>query len=238
MKQLIEKYKDVNFTVENYAVDITWAAKLWKKTYKDFPEFHAAIIAPARTASYDEFGEDMLKEWNDIPDITISEAFSEKNVEIRRLCFKAIGVIELFKALDPELIHKDRIFYDNIITDSIGVQTKIATVDVYELYKIDGNKLFPEETSEWRTDRATIYAVRCWCTTTKREYWIYVPRIVGEKNNALEAIAWTIRLEHTNPQYLHRQGDVIVTKLSDKSEPCSPRHLSAEEYVNLLKSAS
>ena len=238
MEQLSKKYNAVNFTVEKYAVDITWAARLWKKTYKDFPEFHAAVIAPAKSSVYDEFGEDMLAEWNDIPDITISEAFSEKNMEIRRLCFKAIGVIELFKALEPELIHKDIIDYDNIITDSIGNQSKVATGDEYELYKIDGNKLFPEEKSEWRAANATIYAVRCWCTTTKREYWIYVPRFVGEKNNAIEAIAWTIRLSHTNPKYLHRQGDVIIAKLSDKSEPCSPRNLSAEEYVKLLKSAS
>ena len=238
MEKLSKKYNAVHFTVNNQPVNVEWAARLWKKTYKDFPEFHAAIIAPARTGSYDEFGEDMLAEWNEIPDITISEAFSEKNIEIRRLCFKAIGVIELFKQLEPELVHKDRIDYDNLVTDSSGNQSKVATVDEYELYKIDGNKLFPEEKSEWRAANATIYAVRCWCTTTKREYWIYVPRFVGEKNNAIEAIAWTIRLSHTNPMYLHRQGDVIIAKLSDKSEPCSPRNLSAEEYVKLLKSAS
>ena len=238
MEQLSKKYNDVNFTVEKYAVDITWAAKIWKKTYKDFPEFHAAIIAPAKTASYDEFGEDMLKEWNDIPDITISEAFSQNNMEIRRLCFKAIGVIELFKALEPELIHSDNIGYVNLITDSVGNQTKQGTVDNYELYKIDGNKLFPEEKSEFRVKNATIYAVRCWCTTTKREYWIYVPRHIGEKNNALEAIAWTIRISHTNILYLHRQGDVVIAKLSNKSEPCAPRNLSAKEYIKLLKSAS
>ena len=158
--------------------------------------------------------------------------------DLQRLCFKAIGVIELFKALEPELVHKDRIDYDNIITDSIGNQSKVATVDEYELYKIDGNKLFPEEKSEWRVANATIYAVRCWCTTTKREYWIYVPRHIGEKNNALEAIAWTIRISHTNPLYLHRQGDVVIAKLSNQSEPCAPHSLSAEEYVKLLKSAS
>jgi len=238
MKNLIKKYDGVHFTVENYTVDVIWAAKIWKKTYKDFPEFHAAIIAPAKSSTYDEFGENMLAEWNEIPDITVTEAFSVMNIEVRRLCFKAIGVIELFKTLNPTIVHKDIIDYNNIVTDSLGNQKKVAQVDHYELYKIDGNKLFPEETSLWRTDRATIYAVRCWCTTTNREYWIYVPKAIGEKNDALEAIAWTVIVAHTDVEYIYRQGDVIIAKLSEQSKSRMPHHLSKDEYVKLLKAAS
>ena len=110
--------------------------------------------------------------------------------------------------------------------------------DKYELYKIQGDKLFPEETSSWRTANATIYAVRCWCTTTGREYWIYVPRHVGEKNDAVEAIAWTAQLCIDEPEAVYRQGDIFIAKASPKSSTCSLYHLDKAQYLYLLKAQS
>jgi len=98
--------------------------------------------------------------------------------------------------------------------------------------------LFPEESSSWRTANATVYAVRCWCSTTGREYWIYVPRNIGQKGDALEAIAWTVQLTITDPEYIYRQGDVILAKYSSTSKECRPYHLTAEQYVKLLKAES
>jgi hypothetical protein len=107
--------------------------------------------------------------------------------------------------------------------------------DKYELYKIKGDKLFPEEKSEWRRANADIYAVRCWCTTTEREYWIYVPRHIGEMKDAIEAIAWTFQLNIGEPEALYRQGDIIIAEAGPKSKEVRPYHLDKATYLKLLK---
>lgn len=107
--------------------------------------------------------------------------------------------------------------------------------DKYELYKIKGDKLFPEEKSEWRRSNADIYAVRCWCTTTAREYWIYVPRNVGEMKDAIEAIAWTFQLNIGEPVALYRQGDIIIAEAGPDSKEVRPYHLDKATYLKLLK---
>lgn len=231
------KYK---FYIHNVELDLETALKIWKKTYETFPEFHKNIIAVAQSSSYDEFSEMVLKDWNDIPDITVAEAFSQKNLEVRRLYFKAIGTTKLFAELEPVLIDTDIIKNTGIRFKADGTQYAETINDKYELYKIDGDKLFPEETSEWRLDRATIYAVRCWCSTTGREYWIYVPKNIGERKNAIEAIAWTVRLEYpiSDVEAVYRQGDVVIAKVKENSVSCNPYNLTGKEYVKLLKFAS
>jgi hypothetical protein len=144
----------------------------------------------------------------------------------------------LFKDLEPELIDSDSISKPGKTYTENGEEIDTMIKDEYELYKIDGERLFPEEKLSWKTARATIYAVRCWCSTTKREYWIYVPRTVGEKNSALTAIAWTVRLEYSNIKSIYRQGDVFISELTEESEGLPPFHLSSEQYVTLLKAVS
>lgn len=238
MKTINIETKDLTFLVEGIKVDHDSALKIWKKTYKSFPEFHSAIIVPARHAQMDELGDYMLQMWDSIEDITATEAFALKNVEIRRLYFKAIGVAEMFSELEPELIHKTILDKQGLSWDEKDKEMSTPITDMYELYKIQGSKLFPEESSSWRQENATVYAVRCWCSTTKREYWIYVPKYIGEKGDALEAIAWTVQLNITNPAYIHRQGDVIIAKASPESKECTPYHLEASQYKSLLISAS
>jgi hypothetical protein len=231
------KYK---FYVQNVELDLETALKIWKKTYESYPEFYKNIIAVSNSSQYDEFGDSVVADWDNIPDISVAEAFSQKNLEVRRLFFKAIGTTKLFAELEPVLVDTNEITQTGVRfnADGTSIETKIS--DKYELYKIDGAKLFPEETSEWRLERASIYAVRCWCSTTEREYWIYVPKNIGEKNKAIEAIAWTVRLEHeiSDVTEIYRQGDVIVAKIKEDSVSCSPYHLTEEQYVKLLKFAS
>lgn len=234
----LEKYKDLEFHVEGYPTTIEIALKLWKRQYTTFSEFHKNVILPSNSQDFEDFSKEVELVWNDIEDISVTEAFSQKNIEIRRLYFKAIGTTELFKDLKPELIHTDSISKPGKTYTEDGKEVDTMIKDDYELYKIDGARLFPEEKQEWRATRATIYAVRCWCSTTKREYWIYVPRTIGEKNNALNAIAWTVRLEYSNIKSLYRQGDVFISELTEESEGVPPYHLSSEQYVTLLKAVS
>jgi hypothetical protein len=154
------------------------------------------------------------------------------------LYFKAIGVAEMFSELQPELVNAQTLEKPGLTWDEKDTPGSVLIRDEYELYKIKGSKLFPEESSSWRQENATVYAVRCWCSTTGREYWIYVPKWIGEKNDAIEAIAWTVQLTITDPVYIHRQGDVIIAKASNTSKECNPYHLNASQYKSLLISAS
>lgn len=237
-----EQFEKQDFRIEGVPVDANNALRIWKKMYGTYENFLEQMIRPADHPFMNKIGKYISKEWNSIKDITVANAFSVKNVEVRRLYFKAIGVIQLFKDLDPVLIDTKVLKKKGVRWDENNNEIPYSINDKYELYKIDGNKLYPDESSEWRRQNATIYAVRCWCSTTEREYWIYVPRDIGEKGNALDAIAWTVRISHTNPEYIIRQGDVIIAKLSKDSKRIEHswrkvydfKHLTGKEYKNLI----
>ena len=232
-----ETKSEKNYYIVNIKVDEDTALKYWKKVHKNFDNFFANVIANNAHPEMLELGEYVSEKWDSIPDVSVQQAFEEKNIEVRRLFFKAIGVSELFKELEPKLIDKQILEKEGVSWVDIE-EVPVTMRDEYELYEIQGSKLFPEEKSEWRAGNATIYAVRCWCSTTKREYWIYVPKTIGEQNDALEAIAWTVQLDITNPEYIYRQGDVILAKHSITSEECRPYHLDKEQYIKLLKAES
>ena len=82
--------------------------------------------------------------WDDIKPLTITEAFAEKNIELRRLMFSCIGIQEMFKQLEPELIDRQEIDFKNKRWDKDNQPYFENIKDVYELYNIKGEKLFPE----------------------------------------------------------------------------------------------
>ena len=232
-----ETKSEKNYYIVNIKVDEDTALKYWKKVHKNFDDFFAVVIANNAHPEMLALSKNVCDKWDSIPDVSVQQAFEEKNIEVRRLFFKAIGVSELFKELEPKLIDKQILKKEGVTWVDIE-EVPVTMRDEYELYEIQGSKLFPEEKSEWRAGNATIYAVRCWCSTTRREYWIYVPKTIGEQNDALEAIAWTVQLDITEPEYIYRQGDVILAKHSSISQGCTPYHLNKEQYVKLLKAES
>lgn len=226
------------YYVENIKVSEEVAKMYWKRLYKDYDNFYNAVIGEKAHSEMQMLGDLIKQDWDSILHLTVQKAFEEKNIEVRRLYFRAIGVAEMFQELEPTLIDKQILEKEGITWDAENNPVAAKMHDEYELYEIQGAKLFPEELSEWRAANATVFAVRCWCSTTGREYWIYIPRSVGEKGDALDAIAWTVQLNITNPEYIYRQGDVILAKHSAISQECTPYHLDAKDYVKLLKAES
>jgi hypothetical protein len=233
----MNNYKELKYTVENQpGVSFEDALVIWKTTYKSFDDFYKNVI---RFDSMQEFGDFCASLWNDIKPATAQDAFAKENLELRRLYFKAIGIEKMFQELEPTLVHEETIVFNNAVWNESDTSIDVKIIhDKYELYLIKGDKLFPEEKSDWRRANADIYAVRCWCTTTGREYWIYVPRHIGEKKDAIEAIAWTFQLNISEPKALYRQGDIILAESSESSSVVRPYHLDRETYLKLLKSQS
>ena len=234
-----------NFTCEGVRVPHKKALEIWKLTYKTIEDFKESVVTPG--SGLEPLGDYLEKCWKDIPEVEISDCFKEENLEIRRLYFNGFGMETLFRILEPKLLDKKSFTYvQSSWNDSMEkiVKCDFKQTDKYELYQIEGSKFFTEDELEknksysYTIDKETVYAVRCWCTTTGREYWIYVPSRIGEKKNALEAIAWTVQLNITDPKYIIRQGDVIIAKKSEKSKQCNPYHLTAEQYTKLLFEAS
>lgn len=216
--------------------DLTTALRLWKTFYKDFTEFAKdSFLKNGGTSlvviEFEDFVYDM---WNDIKPVTLEEAFKEPNIEKRRVYFNCIGVERLFKELEPTLIDRQEVTKKRTKWDDNNDPVEYEFNDVYELYSIDAKKLFKVERNSLSRS-GSVYAVRCWCTTTNREYWIYVPSWVGQKNDALEAIAWTIRIDTDDVERIYRQGDIIVVKKTGDGK-CRPYHLDKQMYLNLMYS--
>jgi len=246
MKQF--DFKTASYTVSGMPnMTLDHAMRLWKTKFPSYEHFRRAVI---KSESLKDFGEFIQEMWDAITPISAKEAFEQKNAEVRRLYFDCIGVVELFKAANPKLLDKQVIKKKRMRWDENNDPYEYDFEDVYELYSIDPNELYKDtddpNVSRWRA-RSMYIAVRCWCTSTQREYWIYVPEDQALKNgyrtwdtekeyDAVKAIAWTIRIDIKNPERIYRQGDIIIAKEGPNSTNTTPYHLTKEQYLSLMYS--
>jgi len=242
-------FKNLTFSVcgrDGYKFDS--AVRHWRSKFETIKHFKRDVITHPSLEPLYSFMEEF---WDSIEPLKVEEALSMTNTEDRRIAFDCIGVAKLFKQLEPELLDSQTIKKKRMRWDDKNDPYTYEFEDVYELYKIDGEKLFTSR-NEWNKPNP-VYAVRCWCTTTAREYWIYVPREAalgsrwwGEnedtKPDAIRSIAWTIRIDVPVDciDKIYRQGDIIVVKMVDSANPTSSidnsYHLSKEQYLSLMYS--
>lgn len=239
-------YSKQDYIVNNRSGwDLTTALRLWKTKYQDdYRDFQKEVIVHESLKDFDQFVQEC---WDRIEPVTVEDALKIVNTEERRTYFDAIGIEKLFKSLEPELLDRQVLKKSRTRWDDEFNEYTYEFEDVYELYKIDGVKMY--DLDRWGNKPSPIFAVRCWCTTTNREYWLYVPREAAlgtnwwhrEANNehepdAIRAIAWTVRVSITDPEKIYRQGDIIVVKESSTSVETNPYHLTKEQYLSLMTS--
>ena len=229
-------------------ISLDEAVRLWVTKYPSFEHFNRAVIK-GKSSALKDFGDFMEEIWDSVEKITAGEAFKQKNAEMRRIYFDAIGVVELFKSVEPKLLDKKVIKKKRTRWDNNNDPYEYLFEDVYELYAVDPAKLY-EGTDQQRSffgGNRMYIAVRCWCTTTNREYWIYVPEEAALKDgyrvwsdhkhyDVIKAIAWTIRIDIKNPERIYRQGDIIVAKEGKDSTKVDPYHIDANDYLSLMYS--
>lgn len=222
--------------------DMNTAFRLWKTKYDDFKDFQREVTNHPALKDLENYVHEI---WNEILPFTVQDAFKVSNLEERRIYFDCIGVNKLFAQLQPELKDKKTIKKKRQRWDDKNDKYEYEFEDIYELYELDGTKLYGVD--RWGQAPNNIFAVRCWCTTTNREYWLYVSpeAATGDawyrpgrnaKWDAIRAIAWTIRIDITNPERIYRQGDIVVAKMSKTSETVRPYHLTADQYLKLMYS--
>lgn len=240
------KFEKYTYTVNNRRdFTLTEALRLWRTKYNDIKDFDKEVITHENMYPFRDFVHEM---WDSIVPVTVQEALAIKNTEIRRTYFNCIGVETLFKQLTPILRDRQVIKKKRARWDEKNDQYEYEFEDIYELYEIEGEKLY--DTDRWGRAANPVYAVRCWCTTTNREYWIYVNEeaATGRNSqlwenrdkppvyNAINAIAWTIRIDVKNPERIYRQGDIVVVKVKDNAKKVVPYHLNKDQYLQLMYS--
>ncbi len=227
-----------------------------------YPEWEV-FIRETRPVEDEELA--LMKEsWDEVKPIDIQEALGERNIEKRKALFSCIGPEKLFREMEPELLDTQTLKKTRKSWGEKNEEIMKDFDDTYELYRIPRKKLFPDVSNAANTVAFTsiddVYAVRCWCTTTGREYWIFVsPEAAGikrgshvvngqivtepNKHDAVAAIAWTFRVgykaEHI--EAIYRQGDCLVVKTTPEAklmDDWSWYHLDKQTYIDKLVAES
>lgn len=143
--------------------------------------------------------------YEQVTPLTVKEAISLPNSEQRAVALKNFSIEEIVESLKAVLVDKQTVKKSHIRWDENLRPYKHEFEDTYELYKIDTNTLGIQSRWAWQSD-FEIYFVKCNCTSTNRQYYLYVPMEIGQNKDAIEAIAWTMRFGNqplTKEQYLN-----------------------------------
>lgn len=141
----------------------------------------------------------VMELYDTVEPISVSEALRLGNAEQRMVALRSIDLHEIKDEMNAELINTQTIKKKQIRWDAQLKPREHIFEDTYELYKISPKKI------GITTSISGIYFVRCKCTTTDRIYFLYVAPEIGEKGDAVAAIAWTMRINGTplsKKQYL------------------------------------
>jgi hypothetical protein len=161
-----------------------------------------------------------------------TEAFEIANDALRALVFDSINISEMIENLGHERLSVKGIPVKRKQYSPGGEYIGDKEYDnIYEVHKVDGTKLNVQD---------PLYAVKCWCTSTNKEHWIWIEE--QYKDDPLEAIASTFRF-HKNViphiKEIKRQGDIMIVEMKEKVDPIGEIvPLTAEQYFGLLTAES
>ncbi len=189
--------------------------------------------------------------WNDIEPVSFKEIAEIRNLEQRRVAFLSYGLDRMVKEVKPVLMNSRTLNKTTTWVSQTGELVTKKFKDTYELYKVEG-KHFGDNGNSWQKPQ-DCYFVKCKDTSTDREYLIWVDLqsvyrtnnesswdFKPEKVNAIQAVAWTIQtdIEEGNIEKIVRQGDCIMIKPNNIKKRSSVRHLTEQEYKELLVAES
>lgn len=160
------------------------------------------------------------------------EAFQLKDPTFRSIVFGSIDIREMIMNMKHERVRVDgipvrhKVFAPN--GEFLGWKNKD---NIYELYSVDGEDLNIKE---------KLFVVKCWCTSTNKEHWIWVEPEYAK--DALTAIASTFRVhENVIPHIkeIKRQGDILILEMKKQVKPEGKVvPLTKEQYFGLLTAES
>lgn len=227
----------------NHAIETTAILRYLKNKFTNQQRFIAGFIEPIERqiescsnpkllASLAKVLKKFRSEYDNVKPYSYNEAFRINSEVFRSIVFGCIRVPEMIR----ELGHK------RVATAGMPVRHKQFSKSgeflgyreydvIFETHRVNGKKLGLLD---------SIYAVRCWCTSTDNEHWLWIDD--QYKNDPLEAISRTFFIhENLIPHIkeLKRQGDILLVELTSNIEPRGKMvSLNKEQYFGLLTAQS
>jgi hypothetical protein len=175
----------------------------------------------------------LLETYKSVEPFNYLEAFNIKDNNFRALVFRSVNISDMINNLGAVRYKTDGIKLNLKTYDIFGNENGTIEQDnIYEVYEVDGTKLNIEE---------KLYVVKCWCTTTNKEHWLWIES--EYKDDPLSAIASTFRVHENvvdNIRSIKRQGDILILEMKDeKIVPTGDIvSLTKEQYFQLLEAQS
>ena len=148
-----------------------------------------------------------------------------------------IDVPEMINNLGSERISTEGI---DLVNKTYNIKTgefeDVDMTQIYELHRVNGSKLGVNQ---------DIYAIKCWCTSTDQEHWLWTESRPSGNDVALKAIASTCMVYKPmlgKIKHIIRQGDVFLFEMTEKvvlnEDKDEVVPLDKDTYFKLLKSQS
>lgn len=228
----------------NSNVDEQQIAKYLKGVYREnkprfksrFSDFFRAQFKAFDIEEHSYLIDNIEYAWDLVNPFTYKEAFQIANQDFRALVFSSINVREMIQELGVERVKTEGQELINKKWNPIReVFEEVPYTVVYELHHVNGEKLGLNQDVK-------LPVIKCWCTTTEEEHWLWVDNNSFKNNSPLEAISSTCviyKSMHGKIKHIIRQGDVFLFEMSEDVTPTETEEtmsLSMNEYFSLLKS--
>lgn len=157
------------------------------------------------------------------------EAFEIQHREFQALVFGSINVPEMISNLGSERIATEGIPVKHRKYKEDYSYEMIEYTCIYELHKINIKELTQ------RDDHA--FAIKCWCTSTDKEHWLWVDEKAAAKGIKEAVASMCVVYKNLIPYIKHikRQGDVFLFELTQEVFPQGELvSLTADQYFGWL----
>lgn len=175
---------------------------------------------------------DVLEDYRMVEPFSYVEAFKLEDNALRFKVFGSISIRDMIESLGAKRIKTEGHPGKNKVYSPSGEFLREDPIDnIYEMYEVNGEGL---------NLRENIYCVKCWCTTTNKEHWLWVESQF--KDDVLTAVASTFRIHQNlipHIKELKRQGDILLVEMKEEVEPQGEIvPLTKEQYFGLLTAQS
>lgn len=172
--------------------------------------------------------DDLLGIFDTASPFSYKEAFEIDNTMFQAEVFGSIDIQEMMHELGAERRATEGRHLKNKIFSENGEFMGHEDYDViYEVHEVDGEKLGLSD---------KLYTLKCWCTSTNEETWIWTTEEF--KDDPLGGIANTCRAPENIIPYIKeikRQGDLYFFELTEDVEvKGEPTPIGKEKYFELL----
>jgi hypothetical protein len=239
---LIFDTKKSYFEITADECDLTRYLKLAYSNSKiDFYEKFILLFESYFKANNIEYYNDILYNiesmWDIVTPFSFEDAFNIKNDQLRIKVFSSFNIEEVINKLGTNRIKTEGKETINKVWNEITNEFENVPVTlIYELHHVNGTKLNVED--------EVLPVVRCWCTSTNQEHWLWVDPSKIIDNSPLSAIASTCCVYESmmgKIKHIIRHGDVFIFEMLEEIIPDENDKvisLSVEDYFSLLKSQS